>query len=513
MKVKSATVINRITGIVLLAIFAFCGCDRENEKPLVFTPIDLNKFSRDHKGFNLLGKYDAGWSNSGFREEEFIIIKDLGFNFARLPLDYRTYTLSGNWDIFLEEEVAEIDRALDWGREYGVHICIDLHRAPGYCVNPGTLPANQDLDLWTDREAQEAFINHWEYFAERYKNVSYKDLSFNLLNEPKNMDENTYLTVIQKAIDKIQALNPDRIIFVDGLNYSREIIPSLKNNKNIIQALHVYDPMTLTHYRASWVEASDTWPLPVWPMADIPVYLYGPWQSDSRSSLVLEGNFRKDTKLTINVQQVSNRSTLKMMLNGSEIYSKVFICTSDPGEDWTKILNTQWGYQNISGKDYSVILPSDGTRLTLSNTEGDWLSFNRITFSYGNDEIVIIPGNTSWGAKQRTYQLTSDGKVTDEDGNPLVALGSIIANLELARQENIPVMIQEFGVYNLTPHDVATAYLTDVVSVFKTHQTGYAMWNMIGSMGIINSDRADCNYEQYMGKLLDREMTTIVQGN
>lgn len=502
-----------VSRIFLLAALTFSGCEHNSDKPLVFTPIDLHDFSQIHKGFNLLGKYDVGWSNNGYQEEEFIILKDLGFNFARLPLDYRTYTLTGNWDIFLEEEISKIDQALAWGQQYGVHICINIHRAPGYCVNPGTVPSNQELDLWTDREAQEAFIKHWAYFAEHYKDISYRDLSFNLLNEPKNMDENTYAEVMQRTIDRIQRINPDRIIFVDGLNYSRQIIPSLKNNKNIIQALHVYDPMTLTHYKASWVEASDTWPLPVWPMADIPVYLYGPWQADYQSSLVLEGNFSKDTKLTINVQQVSNKSTIKIRLDGSEIFSKVFICTSDPGEDWTKILITQWGYQNISGKDYSVVLPSGGTRLTISNTEGDWLSFNRLTFSYGDEETVIIPGNTSWGAKQRTCRLTSEGKVTDEDGNPLVALGSIIANLELARQQNIPVMIQEFGVYNKTPHDVTIGYLKDVVSVFKSKNIGYAMWNMIGSMGIINSKRADCNYEQYRGKSLDRGMTTILQGN
>jgi len=117
------------------------------------------------------------------------------------------------------------------------------------------------------------------------------------------------------------------------------------------------------------------------------------------------------------------------------------------------------------------------------------------------------------GAKQKTYQLTSDGKITDENGNQMVAIGTIITNLELAKQQNIPVMIQEFGVYNKTSHDVATRYLSDVVSVFKSKNTGYAMWNMIGSMGIINSERSDCNYEQYRGKLLDREMATIIQGN
>jgi hypothetical protein len=271
--------------------------------------------------------------------------------------------------------------------------------------------------------------------------------------------------------------------------------------------------MTLTHYTASWVSASDTWPLPVWPMTDIPIYLYGPWQNQYQSAFVLEGNFRKDTKFTINVQQVSNNSTLLVKLDGSDIYNKVFTCGSAPGDDWTKIILTQWGYQNISGKDYQVVLPSDGTRLTISNTAGDWLSFNKITLTYEEEEITIIPGNTSWGARQGTFVLTDDGKITDVEGNPSLAIGTIKKNIELAGKLNIPVMIQEFGVYNKTPHDVATGYLTNVVSVFKTHQIGYAMWNMIGSMGIINSERADCNYEQYRGKSLDREMTTIVQGN
>ena len=244
-----------------------------DDKPLTFTPIDLDRFSENLKGFNLLGKYDVGWSNNGFQEEEFIIVKDLGFNFVRLPLDYRTYTQSGNWNVFLEDEIAEIDKAVEWGKKHGVHVCICLHRAPGYCVNPSDLPSNQNLDLWTDPSAQEAFVNHWVYFANRYKNVPYNELSFNLLNEPRDMNENTYVEVMQKAINKIQRINPDRVIFVDGLNYSRKLILSLKNVKNIIQAIHVYDPMTLTHYKASWVTGSDTWPLPSWPMTDISQYL------------------------------------------------------------------------------------------------------------------------------------------------------------------------------------------------------------------------------------------------
>lgn len=497
--------------ILFILIVLTSGCRRDEEAPLVFKPIDLWLFSETHKGFNLLGKFDAGWSNTGFQEEEFEIIKDLGFNFARLPLDYRTYTRTGNWDVFIEEECSEIDDAVEWGQEYGIHICLNLHRAPGYCVNNAVLPANQDLDLWTNPVAQEAFINHWEFFAERYRDVPYTELSFNLINEPGDIDEGTYFSVMKKAVDRIQRINPDRIIFVDGLKHGRELVTSFKGIKNIIQAIHVYDPFTLTHYKASWVPGSDSWPIPVWPMTDISQYLYGPVKPEYQSPLDFEGSFSNGTEITVNVQQVSVRSTLQIRLDENEVYKKEFVCGPEPGDDWTQIINTQWGYQNISGKDYSVVLPSDGTRLTFANIDGDWMTYNKITIRSTTGIVEIIPANTTWGIKQDTYKITPDGKITDTEGNPVVPLTSLTNALELAATENIPVMVQEFGVYNQTPHPVTLDYLSDVVSAMNRNKTGYAMWNLIGTMGIINSGRSDCNYEAYRGRLLDRQMTTIIQ--
>ena len=149
--------------------------------------VDLVKFCSEQKGFNLLGKFDVSWSNDGYSETEFKLIHELGFNFVRLPIDYRTYTQAGDWNKFIETEVAEIDNAVKWGQENKVHVCINLHRAPGYCVNAATLPINQQLNLWTDTAAQNAFIRHWEFFANRYKGIDPALLSFNLVNEPSNV--------------------------------------------------------------------------------------------------------------------------------------------------------------------------------------------------------------------------------------------------------------------------------------------------------------------------------------
>ena len=514
---------SRVLSIFLGLAMVFSSCSKDEPgpaddnndpvDPIIPITIDLDQFSRENKGFNLQGKFDVHWSNAGFKEEEFIIMNDLGFNFARLPLDYQTYTKSGDWNTFIEEEVKEIDQAVAWGKQYGVHICINLHRAPGYSVNQSSIPPNQDLDLWTDPIAQEAFVNHWAYFAERYKDSPYNEVSFNLVNEPADVDEATYVNVMKMAIDKIHEINPNRIIFVDGIDWGNHLVMSLKNVPNIIQSIHMYDPFPLTHYKANWADGSDTWPVPVWPITDISNYLYGSWKSDLQSSLVFEGEFSKDDTLTINVHQVSLEATLQIMLDDTEIYNKNFVCGPELGDDWTEINLTEWGYQNYSNKDYSIVLPSGGSKLTISNTVGDWMTMNKITISTANYKNEIIPGNTSWGSKQDSYKITSEGEITNSDGSPVIALGDLKETLETAKSQQIPIMVQEFGVYNKTPHQVTLDYLSDVVDMLNDYNIGYALWNMIGDFGILDTDRSDCNYTPYNNRQLDQEMLDILKGN
>jgi aryl-phospho-beta-D-glucosidase BglC (GH1 family) len=67
-------------------------------------------------------------------------------------------------------------------------------------------------------------------------------------------------------------------------------------------------------------------------------------------------------------------------------------------------------------------------------------------------------------------------------------------------------MVQEFGVHNKTPHSVAVAFLADLSAFFREQNVGWALWNLTGSFGILNSSRTDCTYETYQGYKLDRAM-------
>ena len=472
---------------------------------------NIQEFCSGLKGFNLLGHFDVNWSNNGYKEKEFQVMQELGFTFARLPADYRTYTLTNNWNYFVESRLKNYDDAIAWAEKYNIHVSLNLHRAPGYCVNETTnLPVEQQRDLWTDTIAQNVFVNHWKFFANRYKDVSPQVLSFNLVNEPKNLEEAVYVNVMKKAIDAIHEVSPNRLVFVDGLNYARDVVLSLKDQPNVAQALHSYDPFRLTHYKAGWVNGSDTWPVPKWPIYSINNYLYGTWKSEFKSPLVFLGTFLKGTEIIINVNQVSIEGTLQVKADNSVVYNKRFVCGATPGDDFTEVKETQWGYQNISNKDFSMVLPDSVSKISIENVAGDWMTINSISFKNGNDSITYTLDDSSWGKKQSTYLIDENWGVKNEDGSQMSAFEDYETSFALAKQNNIPFMVQEFGVYNKTPHKVTLAFLSDLMDFFNEKNVGWSLWNLDGTFGILNSGRADVNYEAFNGYQLDRQMLNIL---
>jgi len=471
---------------------------------------DLVKFCAEKKGFNLLGKFSYPGSNKGFTEKEFSLIHDLGFNFVRLPLDYRTYTLAGNWDNFTETEVIKIDKAVQWGIKYGVHVCINIHRAPGYCVNPATLPVNQQLNLWTDTVAQKAFINHWSFFANRYKEISPEDLSFNLVNEPSNVTDEVYIRIMKRAIDAIHGVSPNRIVFVDGTEYGRLLIPALKDEPNVAQSIHCYDPFSLTHYKAEWVNGSMDLPEPSWPMLWISSYLYGTWKTEFKSPLIIQGDFPTGTEVIINVRQVSMESTLIVKSGTKTVLSKRFVCGPDLGTDFTKINKTEWGYQNISNKDFSVVLTEAATKLSFENTADDWMILNSVLFKLDEKVTRYNLSDDTWGKKQSSYVIDANDAIKALDGSDLLPFDIYRKNVATAKANNIAFMVQEFGVYNKTPHQVAVGFLSDLTQFFTENNIGWALWEFNGSFGILNSSRSDVVYETYQGFKLDRELLDVL---
>jgi endoglucanase len=214
------------------------------------------------RGFNLMEKFISG-HDGPYLEWDFDTMAEWGFDFVRLPTDYRCWTTAPGY--YREEALKEIDQAVTWGRERRIHINICLHRAPGYCVNPPAEP----LNLWSPEadgvKARKQFAAQWGMFAERYRGISNAELSFDLVNEPAKIPPSAYLPAVQAAVDAIRSVDPGRLIVADGLEWGNIAVPELAPLK-IAQSTRGYQPMNISHYKAGWVEGSDRFPLPQWPL-------------------------------------------------------------------------------------------------------------------------------------------------------------------------------------------------------------------------------------------------------
>ncbi len=213
------------------------------------------------RGFNLLEKFTKrSDGNPPFSEQDFEWIAELGFDFVRLPMSYLCWTDPSDWLKLREDELKHIDQAIEFGRQYGIHVNLNFHRAPGYCVNPPPEP----LDLWQDEKALDACATHWAAFARRYRGIPNNRVSFDLVNEPKDLPEDNYVRVVTRLVESIRAEDPPRLIIADGLRWGNKPVPKLAPLR-IGQSTRGYQPMRISHHKASWV-GGQNWPEPSWPL-------------------------------------------------------------------------------------------------------------------------------------------------------------------------------------------------------------------------------------------------------
>jgi endoglucanase len=319
------------------------------------------------RGFNLLEKFTRRkGGNPPFLETDFQSITDWGFDFVRLPMSYLCWADGdpATWLKLREDELTHIDQAIELGRKHGVHINLNFHRAPGYCVNPPKEP----LDLWKDEQALDACAFHWARFAKRYQGIANDRLSFDLLNEPPDIPEETYVRVVKRLVEAIRAEDPRRLIIADGRKWGRDPVQGLVELK-IAQSTRGYDPMRISHYKANWIRGSDQWPEPTWPLKE-------------------------------NEKSVWDKHRLRR----------------ERIEPWKQL-----------------------------------------------------------------------------------------------EQQGVGVHVGEWGAFNQTPHKVALAWMRDQLELWKEAGWGWALWNLRGSFGILNSGRDDVPYEDFRGQKLDREMLKLLQ--
>jgi endoglucanase len=75
----------------------------------------------------------------------------------------------------------------------------------------------------------------------------------------------------------------------------------------------------------------------------------------------------------------------------------------------------------------------------------------------------------------------------------------------------VQIHVGEWGCFNKTPHPVALAWMSDCLSLWNEAGWGFALWNLRGSFGVLDSERSDVHYEDFNGHKLDRKMLELLR--
>ena len=225
-----------------------------------------------YNGFNLLAKFGSRGKPQKFQEEDFEIMAELGFDFARIPMSYWNWSAADDWFTIKEEILEDIDEVVKLGKQYNIHINLNLHRIPGYCINGRD---KEPVDLFEDtpenmQKALDGAVFHWKIFAKRYKGIPNEQLTFDLINEPPFMsDESRYVEIVKALVKGIYEEDPQRVIVADGLNIGKTPVQGIVE-MGLIQSTRGYDPKAVSHYTATWVPKFEfeTFNIPTWPLKD-----------------------------------------------------------------------------------------------------------------------------------------------------------------------------------------------------------------------------------------------------
>jgi hypothetical protein len=205
-----------------------------------------------------------------------------GFDFVRLPMDYRVWTDGTDYRAPTESVLAALDAYVSACRDRAIHLAINLHRAPGYCITGQELEAH---DLWHDAPAQAGFVAIWQGLAGHFRDVPSRALSFDLVNEPpaigsRGFSREAHESLIRRTVSAIRAVDRDRPLVIDGLDGGNLAMPELADLAalGVAQSTRGYAPYPVTHWGADWWFGWRDGDAPRWPGV---VYEGHPWDVGS----------------------------------------------------------------------------------------------------------------------------------------------------------------------------------------------------------------------------------------
>jgi hypothetical protein len=183
------------------------------------------------------------YMDSYIAEADIEFLARSGFNFVRLPFNYRHFESDMAPGVWLEEGFRRLESAVALCRKHGIWVLFDLHAAPGAQArdqNAGS--AFGEVYFWYQKQFLDRATALWKEIARRYSNDP-TVAGYNLLCEPVTSDVAVLNAFYLNTIRAIRQVDPHHIIALDPNLWARDIDSlhdELFADPQVITAVHHY---------------------------------------------------------------------------------------------------------------------------------------------------------------------------------------------------------------------------------------------------------------------------------
>lgn len=209
----------------------------------------INEMFSQMVGPDFTAEFWKAFKDNYITRDDIQFIKKTGANTIRLPFHYKLFTDEDYMGLTIAQDgFARVDSVVEWCRETGLYLILDMHDAPGGQTGDNIDDSYGYPWLFESEKSQQLYCDIWRRIADYYKNEPVI-LGYELFNEPiapyfPNMEEmNNKLEGLYKmGTAAIREVDKNHIILLGGAQWNGNF-ESFKDSKfddKIMYTCHRY---------------------------------------------------------------------------------------------------------------------------------------------------------------------------------------------------------------------------------------------------------------------------------
>jgi aryl-phospho-beta-D-glucosidase BglC (GH1 family) len=190
------------------------------------------------------GSYEPQHLKTYLTADDFRLIKTLGFDHVRMPIDQGPLWNSSDASILNPAYLPLVDEAIDKILAAGLDVVVDLHASDAFNVS-----------LRSEGEGLEKAVKFWTSLAKHLSGRDPQHVALEALNEPTVEDPGSWQRIAGRLTAAIRAGAPKHTIIIGGGRWSSaDDLAALRpvGDRNVVYTFHMYEPFTFTHQGATW---------------------------------------------------------------------------------------------------------------------------------------------------------------------------------------------------------------------------------------------------------------------